>query len=225
MQETITVQEQFNLSIVFVRIEEKKSKFQSIRKKINPNIDFDKNHLTQGTPFSWGIKVKNIDTKPTPECIIKNYGLKNTEETYHIAPSPLTAPEKRLRTLNPEEETTIMLDHAIPYLEGILWAHLKIESAKQGQIINAYQHNPHHNIDSICHPIKDGSNWYDIVYVQDKMELLQNRTNNYILALTIISVWESLFGIKSTLSRLFSISASTFESIGNGLKYLASLLT
>lgn len=56
------------------------------------------------------------------------------------------------------------------------------------------------------------------------MELLQSRTNQYILLLTMITVWESVFGIKNTLKNMAFISSSLFNWIAGGIEWLGKLL-
>lgn len=224
MQQINTATENFKISISFVKIEGQKIRFKFFKKIFNKHIEIENNNIIQGTPFTWGIKVKNIDTKPTPEGVINKYGLKNMDGNYCMGPFPTNTPEKKLRTLNPEEETIITLDSTVSYINGALWAFLYIKPANSNQTFTTHQHNPYHNTNAICFETKEGDNWYDTVYVQDKMELLQNRTNNYILALTVISVWESLFGINKTLSFTFTSIAKLLGLIGNGFNYMANLL-
>jgi hypothetical protein len=224
MQEIDHAAESFKLSISFVKIDGNKIGFKNLRKKLNPNIEIENNNIIQGSPFTWGIKVKNIDTKPTPEGVINKYGLRNMDGNYCMGPFPENTPEKILRTLNPEEETIITLDSTVSYINGAIWAFIHIRPVNSAQTFQTHQHNPYHNTDSICYETAKGDNWYDTVYVQDKMELLQNRTNNYILALKVISVWESLFGINKTLALAFTSIAKILELIGSGFSYMANLL-
>ncbi|WP_421268616.1 hypothetical protein [Aeromonas veronii] len=188
----------FKISISFVNISAKKELFAFIKRKFNKFYDIERSHLVQGEPFTWGLKVKNIDNKPTPTGKISQFGIRNFESNYFLTTN--SDDTRVLPPLNPNDEVIIRMDNDASYVEGALWAYALIEPENNNYEFETYQYNPYHNKHTYNGMDEyNESNWMDNIYIQKKVELLQAKTNNYILILTIISVWESIFGIKKTL--------------------------
>ncbi|MEV3808353.1 hypothetical protein RI496_11555 [Aeromonas dhakensis] len=221
-EEAVKEKETLKVRISFVNLSNKKIRFERIKKYLNPSFDIERNHLVQGDPFTWGVKVKNIDKKPTPEGTISLFGIKNLDLNYFLIPDG--EPKRVLAALNPDDEVTIELDSCVSFVEGALWAFLKIESNNENIVFESCQFNPYHNIDTVCEDHGDEGNWLDSIYIQKKMEILQNRTNKYVLLLTIVSVWESLFGIKKTVVNLLSGIAAILESLENSVRYILGIM-
>ncbi|MCH1923862.1 hypothetical protein L9G74_04890 [Shewanella sp. C32] len=165
--------------------------------------------IVQGEPFSWGIKIKNIDTKATPEANIVSAGIKDLNDKFF---QDMEYDEIFVRSLNPNEEIFIEIDKCLIFLEGMQWCYLTVVPKDEDKYFETYQFD-----DSQKKSIKfgideeDDNNWMDHLYIQKKMELLQSRTNNYILLLTLVTVWESVFGIKDSLKNLAEILSLFFN--------------
>ncbi|MFM4843429.1 hypothetical protein ACEUDP_01640 [Aeromonas caviae] len=222
-QEEIATEEEvekFKISISFVNMTERKDLFKGIKKKFNKYYDLELNHLVQGEPFTWGIRVKNIDNKPTPSGFITLYGIKNLEDSYCL--SDYDNNPKALKPLNPDESTVIKLDSDAAFVEGAQWAYALIKPQGENYEFETYQYNAYHDKNTKYYGLTaDSANWMDSIYIQKKMELLQEKTNNYILTLTIISVWESIFGIKETLVNILTNAAEILNMLGAGLSLVA----
>jgi hypothetical protein len=180
------------------------------------------NHIVQGEPFSWGVTIKNIDIKPSPEAIITDGGIKDLDDKFF---QYMTQKEIYIRSLNPDEEIFIEIDKGVIFLEGIQWCYLHIEPKDDDKCFITHQFDEHHNITSpLFIDDEDNNNWLEQIYIQKKMELLQSRTNQYILLLTMITVWESIFGIKDTLKNLSTILSGMFNWIACVVEWLGKLL-
>ncbi|WP_046007490.1 hypothetical protein [Pseudoalteromonas rubra] len=178
--------------------------------------------IVQGEPFSWGITIKNIDTKPTPEANIVAAGIKDLDDKVF---QYMEEQEKFVRSLNPNEEIFIEIDRGVIFLEGMQWCYLSIHPKSEGKYFETYQFDESHNrVVKFYIDEEDNNNWMDHVYIQKKMELLQSRTNNYILLLTLVTVWESIFGIKNSLKSLAVILSLVFSWIADGIEWLGQLL-
>ncbi|WP_421205203.1 hypothetical protein [Aeromonas enteropelogenes] len=219
--DTQATKEQFKIGISFINLTEKKDIFAPIKRRFNKNYDIECSHLVQGEPFTWGIKIKNLDVKPTPVGTISDYGIRNFDRNYFLMPGE--AGSRVLPPLNPNEEIIIEIDSESAYVEGALWSYALIVPQSDEFKFETYQYNPHHkkyNYHGMDHD--DNINWMESIYIQKKMELLQAKTNNYILALTIISVWESIFGIKDTIVNILINMAKLLSSLGVALNSIAS---
>ncbi|MGE6210298.1 hypothetical protein, partial [Aeromonas media] len=131
----------------------------------------EENHLIQGELFTWGLKVKNIDNKPTPIGKIIHYGIKNLDSNYYVSTSHEGF--KTIRPLNPDEEVTILLDNDISYVEGALWVYAIIESQDNSIVFRNHQKKHYHDKYVYCWSGEESYNWIDGIYIQKKTELLQ----------------------------------------------------
>lgn len=160
-------------------------------------------HIVQGEPFSWGVKIKNIDTKPTPPSKIVSGHIRDLNEKFYQC---MEEDELFVRALNPNEEVYIDIDTSTVFLEGMQWAEIDIVPNDETIHYETYQFDDNHKLIKRYYDSEEDENaWMDSIYIQKKMELLQSRTNSYILLLTILTVWESLFGIKATVKNVFEV--------------------
>lgn len=157
----------FKIRITFIKFSDKKERFKSIKKHFNKNYDIERNHLVQGEPFTWGLKIKNLDKKPTPIGVIDNYGIRNLENNY--CSNSEVNDIRSLRPLNPEEEIIIKLGDDVSYVEGALWAFANIQTQDSESVFEIHQFNPYHRTDSLLSGFKSGYNWIDSIYIQKKM--------------------------------------------------------
>ena len=131
----------------------------------------------------------------------------------------------KIGSFYPNEEIYIEIDRATIYLEGMQWCYVDIEPKNNNHLFITYQYDANHKRIVRYSDYEDDNNkWMDHMYIQKKMELLQSRTNQYILLLTMITVWESVFGIKNTLKNMAFISSSLFNWIAGGIEWLGKLL-
>ncbi|OZS42378.1 hypothetical protein [Photobacterium sanguinicancri] len=179
-------------------------------------------HIVQGEPFSWGVKIKNIDSKPSPQAKIIDAGVQDlNDKFFHY----MAKDEILVRSLNPSEEISIPIEESTLYLDGMLWAYLELEPTEENATFTTYQIDEKTGVVSKYHDSDDDNNkWMCEIYVQKRMELLQSRTNNYILALTIITVWESVFGLKNTLKLIVNALSSSLFYLSKMITWLGNLL-
>ena len=179
-------------------------------------------HIVQGEPFIWGVTIKNIDNKPTPESKITFAQIKDLNDTFF---HPMDDGEKFIHSLNPGDEIYMEIDKSTVFLEGMQWAEVTIEPNDECKYFETYQYDEKHNkVTKYYDNEEDKNEWIDSIYIQKKVELLQSRTNNYILLLTVITVWESLFGIKDTVKNLFSGLSFVLMEVGQGINWLQNFL-
>ena len=153
----------------------------------------------QGEPFKWGVEVKNISDIPSPEFEIIEPFIVNLDNTYSEYSEATTA----VRSLNPSESIYIDLDKCTLFLEGVMWAKFLAQPKDKNYEILAYQIDENHNKVAPCpYNEEDDTNWLKDIYVHKKSEVLQDRTNNLIIVLTIITVLEAVFKIRECLKFL-----------------------
>ncbi|MEZ6961009.1 MULTISPECIES: hypothetical protein [unclassified Aeromonas] len=171
------------------------------------------NEIIQGEPFEWGLIIKNIGSAPTPTAKIIEGAIScptsNIEQT-------MDQEEVLVKPLNPDEETKIKIDDCKSDMHGILLVKIKITPEKEDDsgLFITYQLDANHNKKMLYSKGEDTYNrWLDSIYIQNKMEFLQSRTNSHILALTIITAWESIFGIKATIKNILLLLGFAFEKL------------
>ncbi|OOE36190.1 hypothetical protein BZG05_01530 [Salinivibrio kushneri] len=210
MSEEVSVtNEEFDLQIRFVSKNVSKS---FIKQK----------HIVQGEPFIWGVEITNIGNKPTPEGRITGAEIHDLAEKFF---QYMEEEEKSVKSLNPQETVYIELDRASVYLEGIQWAEIIIEPKVENCQFKTYQYEAHHNRTIAFSNSEDDLNkWMDSIYIQKRSELLQARTNQYILVLTLITVWESVIGLSETLKAISTGLEFLLSNAAKFFGYLGSLL-
>lgn len=172
-------------------------------------------HIVQGEPFSWGVKIKNIDNKPTPPSKIVSAHIQDLNDKFFLS---MEQDELFVRALNPNEEIYVNVDTGTIFLEGMQWAKIDIVPNDKKIHFETYQFDDHHQLTNLYSDCEEEENsWMDTIYIQKKMELLQSRTNNYILLLTALTVWESLFGIKATVKNIFEMISLSLLKISEFL--------
>ncbi|MCL1119858.1 hypothetical protein N7V09_05165 [Shewanella seohaensis] len=178
-------------------------------------------NIVQGEPFSWGVQIENIDDKPSSSFKIIDAGFHDLDEKY------FDQSEKTIfvRSLNPGESTYIEIDHSTIYLEGVLWVYIELEPELSNVKYITFQKDSKTGIVNKYHSGENDDNrWMDEIYVQKRMELLQARTNNYILLLTIVTVWQSIFGLKETITSLFSFVSHLFMWLSDFFSWLKGFI-
>lgn len=175
----------------------------------------------QGEPFKWGVEVKNISDVPSPEFEIIEPFIVNLDNTYSECSDATIA----VRSLNPSESIYVDLDKCTLFLEGVMWAKFLAQPKDENFAILAYQIDENHNKVAPCPYSKhDDTNWMKDIYVHKKSEVLQGRTNNLIIILTIITVLEAVFKIREFLKFLLWSISEIFGLISGFFSLLRSLI-
>lgn len=186
------------------------------KNKVKTYFSKKTNDVIQGEPFEWGVTIKNIGTSPTPEAKITEADIFCDSTNMHIT---MDNSEVFVRSLNPKEEIKIALNNCQSNVDGALWASITIIPNDASCAFVTYQYDAHHNKNMICSKTEEEQNkWLDSIYIQNKMEVLQAKTNSYILLLTVVTAWESIFGIKDTIKNILIMISNIF----NGIQILIS---
>lgn len=206
-------QQTFDLLISNYAVPQKKSRLPFFKGK--------KQEVIQGEPFEWGVIIKNISTTPTPEAKITSAMINFREKDFGIT---MDTDSVFVRSLNPNEEIKVLLNSCTCYVDGALTTDIEIIPNTPNSFFITYQYEKHHNKNMLYSDSFDKYNqWIDMFPVQNKMEVLQSKTNHYILLLTVVTAWESLFGIKETVKNILLLMKLTFLSAFEFLSWLVTL--
>jgi hypothetical protein len=198
-------------------------KYYAVPKKKRIKSFFTKNHdeIIQGEPFEWGVTIKNIGGSPTPDAKIKYAEIYCEVSNIHIT---MDSEEVFVRSLNPGEEIKLSINNCKCYTDGALWARISIIPNDTNCSFITYQFDSHHNKNMLYSKKEELHNiWIDSIYIQNKMEVLQAQTNSYILLLTIVTAWESIFGIKSTLKNILQLISYLLATIHEFIMWLIGI--
>jgi len=168
----------------------------------------------QNVPFEFGFKITNISKKPFGGAEVSNVILnfKNSGFEYCSDEVP------HIRALNPSESFDLYFDKNTSLEEGPVWVKCTLKPTTKNSIIHTYQHDKNHNSDGKY----EGTNsWGDSTFIQGKLELLQTNTNFQILALTIVTVLEAVFGLKNILQALFGAISQLFSLLSKFFGYFS----
>ncbi|EPW4779007.1 hypothetical protein ACWLRU_004512 [Vibrio parahaemolyticus] len=197
--------------VIDLRIE---VKFKPIgkTKKINKSTRM----VIQGMPYKVYIVVTNLSGKS-----FKGASLHDIVFSYlGISVNQTINHEVSIPAINPKSHVEIELSDASFDISGGGWVNLKLTPDSDTQQIQCHQYNPDHKNDEKFLGVNE---WGISFFIEGKLAALQTRTNNYILALTIITVLEAVFGIKNMLIASVSSLARLFGSISDFFEYLSKL--
>lgn len=179
------------------------------------------NSRIQGEAFHWGLFVKNIDNSPSSSFVITNLSISKNEVDYNST----TDARVFVKELNPNEEVFLEIDTMCVQYDGTLWVNLQIEPSdsnhefmthqqSEGQVkITPYYHHP----SFINH-------WAEPIIIKSKSVSLQEKTNLYILILTVITTWQGLFGIKETVKNVFFVLSRLMVKVSEAFNSISSYL-
>jgi hypothetical protein len=169
--------------------------------------------LVQNEPFEYGLKIKNIGSEPFSGALIKDFSIKAGA----LRQNALKA--VKIKPLNPGEEFDLYIDKYTLWHEGSISTSCVLIPDKIGEKIHTYQHHRDHDADELHHTPNE---WWHDYYCQSQQQLLQTRTNNLILLLTVITVIEAIFGLKESLKIIAGIIALGLSKIEWLFAWLAS---
>jgi len=126
----------------------------------------------------YGIKIKNIDTKPFSGATIKNISISSAEgKTAHLT----SEKEFKVETLNPDEEILIWFEDTFIPFSGLVFINLELDGKDK---ILACQWDRGNKSPSKG----DANKWSDIVIISDENILQQKTTNALLVILTILTI-------------------------------------
>lgn len=168
----------------------------------------------QGQPLNIYLKITNISDYIFKGAMIHSAMIHNRTSNTAIK----TYKNVQIPSLNPGEVKDVLLDRTTFVVDGAYWASFDLKPELDTQEVLTYQYDVIHKVDDVYKINK----WGNIVFVEGKLASLQTTTNHYILALTAITVWEAIFGIKTSLqwlflmmSKLLLVMSTIFSSLSN----------
>lgn len=172
--------------------------------------------LIQNEPFEYGLKIKNIGTEPFSGATISEFKITIGGALLSIEQKALSKP--KIKALNSSEEYEFYFERYTLWHEGSIGTCCTLVPDKDGEVIKTYQHHRDHDLDE---PYKENEWWHDY-YCQSQQQILQTRTNNLILFLTLITVIEAVFGLKNSIKLILGVFAWSFGQLATLLQWLAS---
>lgn len=170
----------------------------------------------QGLPFKAYLKITNISNIICGGARIKSICF----ESKTCAIATTTDNEIQFGSLNPKESITLEVDAFTLKIDGPFWFSCDLEPLSTDQEIVAYQYDLGHQKDNAYVRV---NSFGSTVFVEGKLASLQNRTNNYILMLTIITALEAIFGIKNIIQAMALGIAGFFSLLAKLFVFISSI--
>jgi hypothetical protein len=167
----------------------------------------------QGEPVRAFIKVTNIGNSVCKGLKIKDgcFSFPSVNLMTEVQSDFLVNP------LNPNEEKTVEIKRHTFSVHGASFFDCKLEPESKYQLMETYQYDRYHKIDEFY---EDCNEWGNSVYVESRQASLQAKTNQYILALTVITVIEAGFGLQEMLRFFVTHLGDLLSYLGAGIKGL-----
>ena len=205
------LQEQPRLEVVDIRLE---LIFQRVKKRFG----WKKYHrsVTQGAPVTVLVRATNIS-----RTICKGFCLRSGKFKpfqYQTLTDTIDQ-DVQFPALNPGEERVVKLEDTTFSTEGTHWFSCEV-MPEAGQKIVTYQYDYYHGKDN---KFPDCNQWGNDLFVVGQHAALQLKTNLYILILTVITVLEAVFGIKSLISFILSGIGLIFISLGEFFSFIGGV--
>lgn len=170
--------------------------------------------LIQNEPFKYGLRVKNIGRTSFSGAAISEF--KISHHSSGLGQLALNHP--KIKSLNPDEEYEFYFDQYTLWHEGSIGTRCILIPDSAKETIMTYQYHRDHDADE---KYRENEWWHDY-YCQSQQQLLQTRTNNLILGLTVITVVEAIFGLSNVLKMGAGTLAWTFNKMYQVFSWLAS---
>jgi len=164
--------------------------------------------LIQNEPFEYGVKIKNIGKTAFAGAVINSFIIQFLSVDKNLVQN--TSAKPNIAPLNPNEEIAIYFDRYTLWHEGSLGLKCELIPTNADEILQTFQHHRDHDSDE---PYRTHNEWWQDYYCQGELQLLQSRTNNLILLLTVITVLEAIFGLKKILKFLLEVLVFIFSSL------------
>jgi hypothetical protein len=170
--------------------------------------------LIQNEPFKYGLSIKNIGSSAFSGAAISEFII--LHRSSGVGQEALNHP--KIKPLNPDEEYEFYFDRYTLWHEGSIDTKCKLLPDSEKETIITYQHHRDHDFDE---KFRENEWWHDY-YCQSQQQLLQTRTNNLILGLTVITVVEAIVGLSTVLRGVATSLAWTFNKMHQLFAWLAS---
>lgn len=164
----------------------------------------------QNKPFKFGLRVKNIDEKSSPNGKINNLSIstsgfgaikENRDEKFVI---PELNPGQEIILWWPDELTTI--------LKGGLWVDCSVEPKNiKSETFITFQYDPNCSKE---YRYKDKNAWGNGLFIRGELEQQQAKTNFLMLLLTAFVFFDGVWGLDIIFKTMFSWSGWLLSQIG-----------
>jgi len=167
-------------------------------------------YLVQNRPFKFGLRIKNIDSKPTPKGKIKNMTLESAEGG---GISHRMAEEFAIQELNPGQEITLWWPNFLTTpIRGQSWVGCDVEpDDTQKTRFTTYQFDP------VCDTKEKHStrnSWGYALTVRGELEQQQARSNFLVFVLTLLVFLDGVFGLDEIVKFIISVLGSLLVELG-----------
>jgi len=198
MTEEQNIKDHLAIEIIF-----KKAKGFRLSKKPSK-----KPYPIQRTPYKLGLHITNVGDTPFPGATISNLWIEAMPILQQIHK------QIAIKALNPNEDTEVWLvETSIFYVDGINWIKSDLKSTDPSHTINTYQ-----SIDvDFKQPPSGENHWRNFIHVQPRLELLQTRTNIWIMILTALIFVNTVFELET-------IKRNTLQTLGDFFGFISQLL-
>jgi hypothetical protein len=170
--------------------------------------------LTQGIPYQFGFRVTNLKSESFPGASLSKAFVRSTTDAAFLS----LENECALSALNPNESIDVWCDKGIIPFKGTASVDVLVTPLNAADVIKTFQYDEAHGQD--CELNEKPNEWTSIVFIQGELELNQKKTNDLILWLTIITVLESVFGLKNMLLKVAEFLLVIVDALAYFLKWL-----
>ena len=161
-------------------------------------------HPIRGVLFDAGLRVTNIDNKPFSGALIHSFEIISKVSGVRWE----TEKQVAAKVMNPGESDTYWLEEQLLLsFDGPVMVSCHLEPIDERTQIITHQ-------GSVDRPAKcpEGSNyWLDGEYIEEKLAVLQARTNQLILVLTVLTFLQGVWGLDTIGSSLLQAIRSLLE--------------
>lgn len=168
------------------------------------NLNFLNNNYIprQNKKFKLKLKIKNKSDKIFPGGEIKN--IKFRGEGIGTLTQTIKK-DFKIKSLNPKEETTILLGKKCSPLKGMAWFECDVKPINDNQQIKTYQKNLEDELYE-----SSPNEWGDFFLIKGEMERHQKNTNKLITLLTLLTLLEGVFELKKIWNGFLNILSNLF---------------
>jgi hypothetical protein len=166
-----------------------------------------KTQVVQGNPTEFWLRFTNLGNEPTPALTVSDFNFTGLADNLNTRSNN----SLMISSLNPEESCEKYLDCFAIKFKGSAWITLKLAPVDDSYNIQTFQYNK--KLNDIDEPVERLNEWVNSEHVQGELEVLQHNTNRLILALTAVTVLQSMFDIRQAIRYLFHLLIATIHLV------------
>lgn len=150
--------------------------------------------LVQNEAFEYGVKIINIDSKPFSGATIELFRIQ-----INFGGTSLVQDARNklsIKSLNPEEDCELYVGKYLIRHEGSIKIEVDLLPVDKSISITAHQY---HDASDYDEEIKEKNKWFIDYFCQGEQQIIQTRTSNIILVLTLVTFVEAVVGLRYLL--------------------------